>query len=147
MKSMTGFAKQRFAVGNNNVTIEIKTLNSKQLDLNVKLPALLRESDLPIRAALQRLDRGKVDVIVTLEESANTTTSINSAIITQRLDDIRRYAELSAYEKQLKHCPYEHDTQRTTIAKLYDDIERMNPEARFSIWKALEREGKLTEDY
>jgi tRNA(Ile)-lysidine synthase TilS/MesJ len=61
--------------------------------------------------------------------------------------DIRRYAELSAYEKQLKHCPYEHDTQRTTIAKLYDDIERMNPEARFSIWKALEREGKLTEDY
>ena len=93
MKSMTGFAKQRFAVGNNNVTIEIKTLNSKQLDLNVKLPALLRESDLPIRAALQRLDRGKVDVIVTLEESANTTASINSAILTQRLDDIRRYAE------------------------------------------------------
>ena len=61
--------------------------------------------------------------------------------------DIIRYAELSGYEKQLKHCPYEHDTQRTTIAKLYNDIEHMNPEARFSIWKALEREGKLTEEY
>ena len=61
--------------------------------------------------------------------------------------DIRRYAELSGYEKQLKHCPYEHDTQRTTIAELYNSIEHMNPEARYSIWRALEQEGKLTEEY
>ena len=61
--------------------------------------------------------------------------------------DIRRYAELSGYEKQLKHCPYEHDTQRTTIAELYNRIEQINPEARFSIWKALEQEEKLTEEY
>ena len=61
--------------------------------------------------------------------------------------DIRRYAELRHYQKQLKLCPYEHDTHRTEIANLYADIERMNPEARFSIWKALEQEGKLTEEY
>ena len=61
--------------------------------------------------------------------------------------DIARYAELSGYEKQLKHCPYEHETERTTIARLYEEIEQMNPEARFSVWKALEREGKLTEEY
>lgn len=61
--------------------------------------------------------------------------------------DIRQYAELSGYEKQLKQCPYEHETYRTGIAKLYADIERMNPEARFSIWKALENEGKLVEEY
>lgn len=61
--------------------------------------------------------------------------------------DIRRYAELRGYEKQLKHCPYEHDTQRTAIAQLCHEMEQMNPEMRFSVWKALEREGKLTEDY
>ena len=61
--------------------------------------------------------------------------------------DIRWYAELSGYEKQLKQCPYEHETYRTGIAKLYANIERMNPEARFSIWKALENEGKLVEEY
>ena len=61
--------------------------------------------------------------------------------------DIRCYAELSGYEKQLKHCPYEHDTQRTSIAELYNSIEHMNPEARYSIWRALEQEGKLTEEY
>jgi tRNA(Ile)-lysidine synthase TilS/MesJ len=61
--------------------------------------------------------------------------------------DIHRYAELCGYEKQLKHCPYEHDTQRTAIAELYNRIELISPEARFSIWKALEQEGKLTEEY
>lgn len=61
--------------------------------------------------------------------------------------DIRSYAAMSGYEKQLKHCPYEHDTQRTAIAHLYEEMEQMNPEARYSIWKALEQEGKLTEEY
>ena len=61
--------------------------------------------------------------------------------------DILRYAELCGYEKVKKSCPYEHDTNRTAIADLYADMERMNPEARYSIWKALEQEGKLTEEY
>ena len=61
--------------------------------------------------------------------------------------DIRQYASMSDYQQLIKQCPYEHDTKRTTVANLYSDIERMNPEARFSIWKALEREGKLTEEY
>lgn len=61
--------------------------------------------------------------------------------------DIRQYAKLSGYQKQIKLCPYEHVTHRTVIGKLYADIEKMNPEARFSIWKALENEGKLIEEY
>ena len=61
--------------------------------------------------------------------------------------DVRRYAELAQYQKLVKLCPYEHDTFRTEVAQLFNDIERMNPEARFSIWKALQQEGKLTEEY
>lgn len=61
--------------------------------------------------------------------------------------DISRYAEQSGYEKLLKHCPYEHVTNRTAISSLYTEMERLNPEARFSIWNALEQEGKLTEEY
>jgi tRNA(Ile)-lysidine synthase TilS/MesJ len=61
--------------------------------------------------------------------------------------DIRRYAELSSYQKLVKLCPHEHDTNRTAIADLYNRIEQMNPEARYSIWRALEQEGKLTEEY
>ena len=61
--------------------------------------------------------------------------------------DIRRYAELCGYEKLIKSCPFENDTNRTAVANLYAEMERMNPEARFSIWKALEQEGKLSEEY
>ena len=60
--------------------------------------------------------------------------------------DIKRYAELREYQPLKKLCPYEHDTNRTSIAKLYADMEQINPEARFSIWKALESEGKLIEE-
>ena len=59
--------------------------------------------------------------------------------------DISRYALLSDYRKLTKQCPHEHDTNRPTVADLYRQIEQMNPEARYSIWKALEQEGKLTE--
>lgn len=62
-----------------------------------------------------------------------------------REDDIRQYAEAHHYEKQLKRCPYEHDTNRTTARQLFADMERLNPEARYCIFRALDAEGKLTE--
>ena len=61
--------------------------------------------------------------------------------------DIKRYAELRGYEKQTKLCPYEHDSFRTGIKTLYNTMEQLNPEARYSLWNALVRDGKLVEDY
>ncbi len=61
--------------------------------------------------------------------------------------DISRYAELSQYEKLKKLCPHEHETNRTAIEEVYQSMERINPEARFSLWRAIESAGKLTEDY
>ena len=60
-------------------------------------------------------------------------------------DDIRQYAEEHHYEKQIQLCPYEHDTNRTTAANLFATMEHLNPEARYSIWHALETDDKLTE--
>ena len=59
--------------------------------------------------------------------------------------DIKAYAEANEYKRQKKLCPYEKDTQRRKIAELYETIEAMNPEARYSIWHALESENKLKE--
>jgi len=60
-------------------------------------------------------------------------------------DDIRLYAESHHYEKQLKQCPYEHDTYRTSIQDLFTHMQQLNPEARHSIWRALEADDKLVE--
>ena len=57
--------------------------------------------------------------------------------------DIQAYAEQEGYQKQLKQCPYEHDTNRTTVHELFERMQQMNKEARYSIWNALETGSKL----
>ena len=61
-------------------------------------------------------------------------------------DDLRTYAERHNYAKQIKLCPYETCSQRTTMKHVFDLIEQQNKEARFSVWNALERENKLIEE-
>ena len=60
--------------------------------------------------------------------------------------DIKAYAEMKGYQKQKKICPYETNSYRTDIKRLYDEIEQINPEARYSIWRALNAENKLIEE-
>ena len=61
--------------------------------------------------------------------------------------DIKRYAELKGFEQPVKRCPHEHESKRTDIQKLFQAAQELNPEARQSIWNALNREGKLIEEY
>ena len=80
---MTGYAKVQATVGERRVSIEIKTLNSKQLDLIVKLPAAYRSRELEVRALLGALDRGKVDFLLT-EENGSATTAFNEELLRSR---------------------------------------------------------------
>ncbi len=80
---MTGYAKVQCTVGEKKVNIEIKTLNSKQLDLIVKLPAAYRSRELDIRAMLAALERGKVELLVT-EESTVADTAFNGDLLAAR---------------------------------------------------------------
>ena len=87
IKSMTGFGKGEVALSNKKITVEIRSLNSKQLDLNVKLPALYRtfEFDLRSRVAAS-VTRGKTDVSVTIENTAvNTSATINKELFREYL--------------------------------------------------------------
>lgn len=59
--------------------------------------------------------------------------------------DISILADLHHYQKLIKTCPYETDSHRADMADMFAKIEKMNPEARYSVWNALESEGKLME--
>lgn len=59
--------------------------------------------------------------------------------------DIRRYAEIRQYAKQIKLCPYETASTRTEARHLFEQAEAANPEVRYSLWSALEADNKLTE--
>ena len=80
---MTGFGKAEFEVNNKKITIEIKTLNSKQIDINTRTPSLYREKDIEIRRELSdKLIRGKVDFNIYAENLGEDSNSrINEPIL------------------------------------------------------------------
>jgi uncharacterized protein (TIGR00255 family) len=80
---MTGFGKTEFEVGNKKITLEIKSLNSKQLDINTRIPAMYREKDIEIRRLIsEMLTRGKVDFALYLDNLGTESTSkINVSIV------------------------------------------------------------------
>ena len=77
---MTGFGKASLQVETKKITVEVKSLNSKGLDLNTRMPSVYRENELALRTLLaQKLERGKVDfslyVEITGEESSRRCAS------------------------------------------------------------------------
>ena len=95
MKSMTGFAKTQFEIENKTYSIEIKTLNSKQLDIITKLPFLFHEKETEIRSTLSSLLRGKVEFsIIEDSDKSNNVSSINFDIARTHYDDILKLKEM-----------------------------------------------------
>ena len=95
MKSMTGFAKTQFEIENKTYSIEIKTLNSKQLDIITKLPFLFHEKETEIRSLLSSLLRGKVEFsIIEDSDKSNNISSINFDIARTHYDDILKLKEM-----------------------------------------------------
>ena len=93
--SMTGFGKSVIVSGNRKITAEIKSLNSKQLDLLVKLPQSYREKELDLRNEVARiLERGKIELFITSEMTDNSSSvSINIPIITAYKQQIEKMSQ------------------------------------------------------
>ena len=87
VKSMTGFGKGEAALRNKKITVENRSLNSKQLDLSLRLPAVYRQSEYEIRNLIARtIQRGKVDVFVTVEsQDVETPARINKEVFREYL--------------------------------------------------------------
>ena len=89
---MTGFAKRQCNAAGRKYTIEIKTLNSKTLDIIIKAPASLRSHELDLRNLLNPLERGKVDVVITEEYGTETAARVNSSLVVQRFNELQQLA-------------------------------------------------------
>lgn len=92
IKSMTGFGKAEFEVNNKKFTIEIKSLNSKQIDINTRIPAIYREKDIQIRKELSdKLERGKVDFNIYVESMGDESNSkINEPILKSYFNQLNK---------------------------------------------------------
>ena len=81
--SMTGFGKAVATTHNKKITVEVKSLNSKQLDFSARIPSLYREKEMEIRNIVaKRLERGKVDVAIYVENlSVDAAATFNMSVL------------------------------------------------------------------
>ena len=91
IQSMTGFGKATLQLPTKKITVEAKSLNSKGLDLNVRMPSVYRELELGLRNQIAlALERGKIDFSIYVENSAEqTSTKVNVPIVKAYINQLR----------------------------------------------------------
>lgn len=101
IQSMTGFGKATLQLPTKKITVEVKSLNSKGLDLNVRMPSLYREMELGLRNQIAlKLERGKIDFSIFIESTAEqTSTKVNVQIVKGYINQLREvYADADETE-------------------------------------------------
>lgn len=95
IKSMTGYGKDVLTVGNTTVTVELRTLNSKQLDINLRVPSYLKDKEIDIRKKIaSKLVRGKIDVSLVVElNDIETAPVIDKKIAKHYYSQLHELAE------------------------------------------------------
>lgn len=100
VQSMTGFGKATCENGNKKIVVEIKSLNSKQLDLSTRISGLYREKDIEIRTELsQQLERGKIDFALYIDNSGKESVSqINKSVLMAYYEQIKEISNSTGME-------------------------------------------------
>ena len=91
IQSMTGFGKSVLSLADKHISIEIKSLNSKSIDINTRIPQVYREKELDFRKLIaEQLQRGKVDFSIFIENTGTQTPSkINPNIVKSYIEQMR----------------------------------------------------------
>ena len=126
--SMTGFGKASLQLPTKKITVEIKSLNSKGLDLSVRMPSAFREMELGLRNQIaQRLERGKIDFSLFVEVTGEETSSkVNVPIV-------------KAYINQLKEVVDGDETELLKMAvRMPDALKTERDEIDEDDWKQIQ---------
>lgn len=108
LQSMTGYGKAECLIQNQKYIIELRSLNSKQMDLSLRLSPLCREKELDIRSLLtQQLERGKVDCAISQDDNKDAASGNYTPI---------NFDALNQYVSQLQHFAQEHHLQSDILS-------------------------------
>ncbi|KAB8155713.1 YicC family protein [Kordia sp. TARA_039_SRF] len=152
IKSMTGFGKAVEQLPSKKITIELKSLNSKSLDLNARIPSYYREKELSMRKIIAKtLLRGKVDFSLYLEMTAEeTSTVINKAVVNEYMRQLREIQpDVDAVDllKMVVRMPDSLKTEREEIdEKEFEVIQNALQHAIEQLDEYRITEGKVLEE-
>lgn len=150
IQSMTGFGKCVIQLPNKKITVEIKSLNSKSIDLNARMPSGYREKELELRKIIvNSLERGKVDFSLYIELTGDETTSqVNEVAVKQYMSQLKSIAtgdDLRLLEMALRF-PDAMKTAKEDIDEVeYEEIKSALQGALVEINKFRSEEGNVLE--
>jgi uncharacterized protein (TIGR00255 family) len=148
---MTGFGKSTLQLSNKKITVEVKSLNSKGLDLNVRMPSVYREMELGLRNVIaQKLVRGKIDFSIYIEVTGEETSSkINVPIVKGYINQMKAVipnADETELMKMAVRMPDALKTERDEIDENeWNEIMKVVEEALKNIASFRIDEGKSLE--
>lgn len=147
---MTGFGKSLTQIPNKKITVELKSLNSKNFDLNARIPSQYREKELDLRTIISNsLGRGKVDLSIYVEYTGEqTSTNVNTEVVKNYMDQLRDIVNASEVEllKMAVKMPDSLKTERDEIDdEEFKAIEIAVKEALIEINNFRNDEGKALE--
>ena len=151
IQSMTGFGKASLQLPTKKITVEIKSLNSKGLDLNTRMPSVYREMELGLRNLLsQKLERGKIDFSLFIEITGEETTSkINVPIVKGYINQMKAVipnADETELMKMAVRMPDALKTERDEIDENeWKEIQTVVDEAIHNICQFRKDEGVALE--
>ena len=150
IQSMTGYGKSVVQLPTKKISIEIKSLNSKNLDLNTRMPSLYREKELDIRKLIaSKLIRGKVDFSLYMEITGEeTTTQINKSVVRQYMKQLKEVVDGDETEllKMAIRLPDATTTERDDIDEdEWAEIEKEIDNSLEKIHQYRLDEGKILE--
>jgi uncharacterized protein (TIGR00255 family) len=149
---MTGFGKASKQLSTKKITVEVKSLNSKGLDLNVRMPYVYREMELGLRNVIsQKLERGKVDFSIYIEVTGEETSSkINVPIVKGYINQMKAVipnADETELMKMAVRMPDALKTERDEIDENeWNEIMKVVDEALKNIVSFRVDEGKSLEN-
>jgi uncharacterized protein (TIGR00255 family) len=148
---MTGYGKSTLQLPTKKITIELKSLNSKSLDMSVRMPSYYKEKELPLRRLIAKsIVRGKIDVSLFVEVTGEeTSTKINQAVVKEYIKQLQLIAPDASTEKCLEMAMRLPDTAKAERAEIDENewsiIEKHFHEAIENIVSYRADEGKVLE--
>jgi uncharacterized protein (TIGR00255 family) len=147
---MTGYGKSVLQLPNKTISIEIKSLNSKSLDLNMRMPSIYRSKELDLRKAVAaKLSRGKVDFSLYFETtSEETQTNVNVAVVNKYINQLEAMSTGTKMQflQMAIRMPEALSTERNDIDESeWGDIQKGIRNALDSISHYRLEEGKVLE--
>lgn len=124
IKSMTGFGKSQASYKNKNITIEIKSLNSKQIDFGIRIPSKYRSLDIVIRNKISSyLERGKIECII-YEENIKSNLAVNKENFISYYRELEELADsVNANKDDLFRLALQNSENNSTIESLEEEEE------------------------